>query len=718
MKGRRIQNPPIPLIPPSFRWKLHVAHQRCPIPLRRDNDDVTLAATWQDWLQRVSPQPGEAALYALRTWIASMLALFIAFELQLDAPYWAWVTVWIVSQPNTGMMLSKSFYRAIGTICGAGMAVILIALFAQTPELFVLALALIVAGCTVASNLLTNFRAYATVLSAYTAGIVAADAINQPEQVWYIALARASCILIGIASAVTVASIFAPHRSEAATHAKFITLLKEAAARTMFSYRGDNQERLKIGRQLIVDAIALDTLLEFAAAESERFRVQKNRARSVLAHVFGMISARRSLDARLIRHGWPNHHALQIFHEVVLDHLAEIPAHLDRGDVDGLVRGLEEVRAQLARQDPERDTVDGAELVSERYVMDRLDDMLAHWGCALRDWRSILHGAEADDPRLVLNFHRDHRAAAINGLRAFLAVSATGAFWIASAWPHGPSALVFVAIMLSLFSSVPRPDRVGWQFFYVSIPAVVIALLLKFFVLPQQSSFEFLSVAMGFILLPLGMIMYNPKTTQPAVAFSLIFLNTAAPTNPMTYDLADSLNTALGTEIGVLFGTLSYVILFPPNPAAALRYVTHRIGLGLALMARRVPIPDFAQWETRMYDRVLRLNDPLNLSGTATNEWLDAALSALTLGNEILRLRHHLERRELPGPVAPAAAAVVESFSDFADTPARAHAEVRARLVELSAHDPGLEHPGRRAWAQTLGSVEEINGFLSRIPGS
>ncbi len=679
---------------------------------------MTLAATWRDWLPRVSPQTREAALYALRTWLASMLALYAAFELQLDAPYWAWVTVWIVSQPNTGMMLSKSFYRAIGTLCGAGLAVILIALFAQTPELFVLALALIVAGCTVASNLLTNFRAYATVLSAYTAGIVASDAINMPDQVWFIALARASCILIGIASAVVVAAVFAPHRSESLVRAKFIALLKEAAARTMFSYRGDNQERLRIGRQLIVDAIALDTLLEFAAAESERFRLQKNRARSVLAHVFGMISARRSLDARLIREGWPNHHALQMFHEVVLDQLAEIPGQLDRGDVDGLVQGFEEVRAQLARQEPERDTENPAELVSERYVIDRLDDMLAHWGCALRDWRSIAEGAPADDPRLVLNFHRDHRAAAINGLRAFLAVSATGAFWIASAWRQGPSALVFVAIMLSLFSSLPRPDRVGWQFFYVSIPAAIIALLLKFFVLPEQSSFEFLSVAMGFVLLPLGMIMHNPKTTQPAVAFSLIFLNIAAPTNPMTYDLADALNTTLGTETGVLFGTLAYVIIFPPNPAAALRYVTYRIRRGLAIMARRVPIPDFSNWETRMYDRVLRLNDPLNPSGTATNEWLDAALSALTLGNEILRLRHQLERQELPAPVAPAAGAVVASFTEFVDRPARAHAEVRARLAELAANDPGPAQPSRRAWARTRGSLEEINGFLSRIPGS
>ena len=37
--------------------------------------------------------------FALRTWLASMLALYIAFALQLESPYWAWLTVWIVAQP-------------------------------------------------------------------------------------------------------------------------------------------------------------------------------------------------------------------------------------------------------------------------------------------------------------------------------------------------------------------------------------------------------------------------------------------------------------------------------------------------------------------------------------------------------------------------------------------------------------------------------------------
>jgi hypothetical protein len=40
-----------------------------------------------------------------------------------------------------------------------------------------------------------------------------------------------------------------------------------------------------------------------------------------------------------------------------------------------------------------------------------------------------------------------------------------------------------------------------------------------------------------------------------------------------------------------------------------------------------------------MYDRVNRLRNPENLSDPHTNEWIEAGLGALTLGNKILRLR-------------------------------------------------------------------------------
>jgi uncharacterized membrane protein YccC len=654
--------------------------------------------------------------FALRTWLASMLALYTAFALQLDSPHWAWLTVWIVAQPSPGMVLSKSLYRVIGTISGSILAVILISLFAQTPELFVLALASLVGGCTVASNILTNFRAYATVLAAYTAGIVAADAINAPDQIFFIAMARASAILVGIACSILVTSLFAPHRAEADVRDKLLAVLKDAARRAVYSWQGVPEVRRQMGKKLIDEIVALNTLIEFAAAESGAFRVQTNNARSLLAHVFSVISARRSLDAHLSRCGWPTHNALEIFHEVIIDFLNEMPALLERGQIDELISGLRDVRRQLDILRPEDDTPVSADLVSERLVIDRLDDLLLHFNGALGHWRDILLERWEDKPRLTLNFHRDLRAAWINGLRAFLAVCATGAFWIGSAWPHGPLALVFVSIMMSLFSSYPRPDRVGWAFFYCSIPALFFALVCKYYVLPMGSGFEFLSLATGLFLIPLGLFMANPATNAAAVSFSLVFLNLVQPSNPMTYDLADTINNGIAIEVGILLGTLAYTLVFPPNPVAARRYVTYRIRLGLELLARLNPIPSRCKWETRMYDRVNRLADPQNLSGTPTDEWLEAGLGALTLGNEILRLRHWLAEEKLPKELFDAVQRTMQAFATFVPNPKNAAAEVKRRMEQIAQLDPGLGQSGRCAWARILGALAEIDVYLAHHP--
>src|SRR5271155_992444 len=267
--------------------------------------------------------------FAIRTWLTAMLALYLSFFFQLESPYWTLLAVWILAQPTPGMMLSKSLYFSLGTVAGAVLGIVLIALFAQTPELFVLALALLVAASTVASNLLTNFRAYGAVLVGYTAGIVAAGAINTPDQVFFIGTARAAAILTGAGCSIFVNSIFAPHRSEATTRDKLLTILKDAARRAAYSWKAENATRLQIGRKLIFELIALNTLIEYAAAESATFRLQANQARSLLAHIFSLISARRALDAHLIRRGWPKHAALEIFHSVIIDFLNEMPERLD-----------------------------------------------------------------------------------------------------------------------------------------------------------------------------------------------------------------------------------------------------------------------------------------------------------------------------------------------------------------------------------------------------
>jgi hypothetical protein len=81
-------------------------------------------------------------------------------------------------------------------------------------------------------------------------------------------------------------------------------------------------------------------------------------------------------------------------------------------------------------------------------------------------------------------------------------------------------------------------------------------------------------------------------------------------------------------------------------------------------------------------------------------------------------LRGWLERKALPANVAPGVRRLVEAFTDFLTNPRRAHAETQEQLRRLAALDPGTAAPGRLEWARAQGSIEEINIFLSRIPGS
>ena len=79
--------------------------------------------------------------FAAKTTASGLLALLIAFAFNLDQPKWSLLTVFIVAQPQSGYVLAKGFFRIIGTVVGAAMALFLVSLFAQERVLLLGALA-------------------------------------------------------------------------------------------------------------------------------------------------------------------------------------------------------------------------------------------------------------------------------------------------------------------------------------------------------------------------------------------------------------------------------------------------------------------------------------------------------------------------------------------------------------------------------------------------
>ena len=117
-----------------------------------------------------------------------------------------------------------------------------------------------------------------------------------------------------------------------------------------------------------------------------------------------------------------------------------------------------------------------------------------------------------------------------------------------------------------------------------------------------------------------------------------------------------------------------------------------------------------------MYDRVNRLLDPQNPSATPTDEWLEAGLGALTLGNEIIRLRRWTESASLSPELKTPVQIILRAFGRFCLHPQSAAVEVKIRLEQIARLDPGLGRPERRLWARLLGAVAEIDVYLSHHP--
>ena len=654
--------------------------------------------------------------FGLRVWLASIITLYICFYLQLDQPYWAGAVVWIVSQSTPGQALSKGYYRIIGTVVGSTAGLVLVALFAQTPEVFVFALGLWIGACVLVSGLLRNFRAYGTVLAGFTAAIVALGSYDNPASVFDVAVARATCTIIGISCAAVVTWIFVKSEAREQTLKRLSLVIGGVARRASLPATVSMAERMSIGRPLVAEMIALDAQIEFAAAESAQFRIHADGARSLLAHLFGAHASKRAGEAHVQRVGLPAMPGLVAIFEATLQTLAKGPQVMADDRCDEWEKEMEGLRLQLTKLSPETASLEKETVVAARFVIDRLDEILMHLGRAVHDWK-IIHGRAIWKPSMRLDFHRDQRQACINGARVFLAILAAGAFWIASGWSSGSSMVIQLSAVCSLFAAMPYPGKQVLSFFYGTLLAAVVAFICDCYLLPSLSGFPMLALVLAVAMVPGGMLLLNPNTASMGLSYCVLFLTMARILNVMNYDLASLLNNELATIMGVVFGALAFLLLWPTDPQASRRYVVRRIRRGLQQISYMKPVVDSYLWQTRMFDRINRLIDPANPAVTPhKDEWFDGGLASLNLGNEVLRLRK-LEGEGKMSPMVTAQVRVVlGSFKHLLSDPEEARKAIQVAKRKLDEIPVSTDPEQLRAGFRARGAIEEMEAFFVEHP--
>ena len=134
--------------------------------------------------------------FAIRVWLAMILALLVSFWLQLEAPASAALTVGILAEPTRGQALDKAGFRLLGTIVGVIASIAITGLFSQARDLILAAFAVWIGLCVFAAKLLDGYRAYGAVLCGYTVANIAIQQIDSPQNVFAAGVERGAAIAV------------------------------------------------------------------------------------------------------------------------------------------------------------------------------------------------------------------------------------------------------------------------------------------------------------------------------------------------------------------------------------------------------------------------------------------------------------------------------------------------------------------------------------------
>ena len=532
-----------------------------------------------------SPTAGDW-LFSLKTCLAALLSLFIAFRWNLPQPYWALLTVLIVAQPYTGMVRSKALYRFVGTFIGASMAVFLVPRLVNMPQFLTLALAGWIALCLYLSLIDGTPRSYAFILAGYTAALIGFPSVTSPQNIFPVAVARVEEVCLGILSTFVINEMFFPRSAVPLYDARIRRWLEQfqGAASQILNTPPGTGILENIRHRLSIDLAALDPLSVFAAYDTAR-----------ADHIQGMNRLRERIRE-------------------LLPLLTEIVRHLEVLDRDhpeslqSLRPLLEDTRnwmEQSALHSPlplpdvlNRDAIHSLELPDPKTRLTQslitcLRSLCRRWEeCheLRRDLRgnAVIPGFSTALP--PPSTHRDHLLAGLSAVAVFITVILVADFWIFTEWPDGAVATMMAAVVGSFFAAMDDPVPAIVRFLSFLSAGSVLGILTLFILLPMAHNFLDLSLVLSLVLIPATLFLGRPEYAIPVLSFSIGFAGVLALSRTYSGHFAHSVNTAIAQNVGIFLMAIMTRLFRSVGADWSVRRLYRSDLSDLAILARPAPL--------------------------------------------------------------------------------------------------------------------------------
>ena len=617
-------------------------------------------------------------LFVVKTLIAFFLTGWLAMRFALPAPSTAMLTTVIVANRQSGMVLAKSFYRAIGTLAGATAAIAIVASFPQQRDLFLVALSLWIGLCAGGATLYRNFKSYAFVLGGYTAAIVAIPVIDNPPGVFDSSWARISEVLLGLAVSGVVNDVVFPsrmrdvlRRAAREQFAHFVAFVRDSTRGRMAREAMENAHL-----RFVRDAVTFEDLRSSVIFEDAEARARSGHLRLFNQRFMAASTSFQSLHHLINR-------LKRAHRDVAADTLIRLyapigtalDAPIDAGVVarellPRLAAARESLRTQRSPlRDSLTDTQDIRDFDTGASLLVRfVDELYAYVEAAasLQAPRIIAASGE----RVRFDRGNDFLGAGLATLRATLTMLALGAFWICSAWPLGSSAMLLATVFAGLFATILNPTRVTWMVMLGYLSGMAAAFVCEFFVLTQVDGYPLLVIGIAPFLAVGLVMMMSQRLASYGLGWAMGLAYILALKNVQVYDPAHFINDAIAQVVGLGAAAVSFVIIPPAIGSAWLRRRQLARLRGQVALAAEAPLPGLRhRFESVNHDlvsQVVAQTEPGSADSRALIAW---ALAVHETGRALIELRHDMAGADLPSTLRPYLVEALRTLARFYEKP-------------------------------------------------
>jgi uncharacterized membrane protein YccC len=575
--------------------------------------------------------------------------------LELPQPHTAVVTVFVLMQPLSGMVLAKSFYRVVGTLFGTLMAVGITAFFPQTPELYLGAVAVWCAVCTGAAVRYRHFRWYAWVLAAYTAILIAIPTATQPTDVFLAALTRTAEVTLGILCSTLVSMLIFPLKAGDLFLAKLRSRYTDLTTLASDSLGGaiDAKEFDRRFASLVDEMANLEAERVFATFESPFIRARTRRLAKLndeFSHACSRLYALCQLMCRLekaksgvaIALLEPHLHALARTFGTEEDFA--LPGDLAPSRVASRMRGFRSRFIEKMRVDratiPDENAATLVDFDTACEILLRFIGGFIRYSITYESLKPERHRLEKFSTRYQVT--ADGYAVGFAALRSLLVVGIAGWFWVATAWPSGAYAVVGAAMAGPLSSLSPNPVKLTWRMALGTAASVVVAYLYLCYVYPLVDGFPLLCVVLAPALAISAYLAAIPAAAGFGLGFSVFFAFLAIPDNVTSYDPSLLVNNGIALIVSMAVSALVFSVVFPPGIPWSVRRTERALRRKVCYVAA-APLPGLEQrFQSATHDLMFQLSQ-LHLESPEGKQtawrWM---LATLETGYAAIDLRRHM----------------------------------------------------------------------------